>query len=81
MLEQLYLKVYHDEDIEIYINGVLAASAEGHSSSYVKMPLSPASLKALNRNGKNTIAVYCRQTLGGQMVDVGLQFSSITNQN
>ncbi len=79
-IKKLYLKVYHDEDIEIYINGILAASAKGHSSNYITMQLSPESLKALNSNGENTMAVYCRQTLGGQMVDVGLQYSTISNQ-
>jgi hypothetical protein len=28
---------------------------------------------ALFREGVNTVAVYCRQTVGGQFIDVGIQ--------
>ncbi|MFO0927114.1 MAG: DUF1793 domain-containing protein [Gemmataceae bacterium] len=67
----LHLWVHHDEDIEVYINGVLAARASGYVSEYEALPLLPASRAAL-KPGKNTIAVHCHQTQGGQYVDVGL---------
>jgi hypothetical protein len=66
---QLY--VHHDEDVEIYINGTLAASASGFVSSYEEMPMTSSGKSAL-KPGKNTIAVRCRQTSGGQYIDVGL---------
>ena len=34
--------VRHDEDIEIYINGVLAAKASGHNNSFDELELLPA---------------------------------------
>ncbi len=67
----LALWAHHDEDVEIYINGVLAARATGHTSNYDELMLNAAGRAAL-RPGRNLIAVHCRQTGGGQYIDVGL---------
>lgn len=61
----------HDEDVEIYINGVLAASATGYTDEYAALPMSDATRAAL-KPGANVIAVHCHQTIGGQSVDVGI---------
>jgi len=63
--------VCHDEDVKIYLNGVLAASAKGHVSNYRSLPIRPEALKTL-KSGRNTIAVTCHQTGGGQYIDVAL---------
>jgi hypothetical protein len=68
---RLLLVVHHDEDVAIYLNGVLAAQAPGYTTDYEEMPISPAARAAL-RPGKNLLAVHCKQTAGGQYVDVGL---------
>jgi len=68
---KLHLEIYYDEDSEIYINGVLAASPTGFSAKYVTLPISEKALKTL-RPGKNTIAIHCHQTGGGQFIDAGL---------
>ncbi|MDB6030283.1 MAG: glycoside hydrolase family 2, partial [Verrucomicrobiales bacterium] len=65
------LSVHHDEDVEIYINGVLAASASGFSTTYETLALTAAGKTALKPD-KNVIAVHCHQTRGGQYIDVGL---------
>jgi hypothetical protein len=65
------LKVHHDEDVEIYLNGVLAATAGGYTTQYENLPIH-ASARATLQPGKNLVAVRCRQTDGGQYVDVGL---------
>ncbi|MHB8900818.1 MAG: cellulase family glycosylhydrolase [Thermoguttaceae bacterium] len=68
---ELYALVHHDEDTEIYLNGVLAAEATWYNTDYDLLPVSAAAARAL-KPGLNTIAVHCRQTYGGQYVDVGL---------
>lgn len=67
----LQLFVYHDEDVEIYINGVLAARQIGFTSAYEPMPMGEAARRLLPPGAKITLAVHCHQTGGGQGVDVG----------
>lgn len=63
--------LHHDEDAEVYINGVLALQATGFARDYDSIPLTPPGKAAL-RPGKNAIAVHCRNTKSGQYIDLGL---------
>jgi len=63
------LRLYHDEDCEVYVNGRQVAAARGYTTSYVFVALSDAS--ALHA-GRNVMAVHCHQTTGGQGIDLGL---------
>ncbi len=69
--DELQAWVHHDEDVEVYINGVLAVQASGFISSYDAFPLNPEGKSAL-KPGPNLIAIHCHQTVGGQYVDFGL---------
>jgi len=71
-VSNLVVRDYHDEDVEIYINGVLAYSATGFVSSFEYKPITKEARAAIKPNGVNEIAVHCHQTTGGQFVDVGL---------
>lgn len=68
---KLNLLVKHDEDAEIYVNGVLAGTATGYSGDYKTIPMSDAARAAL-KPGQNTFAVHVHQTTGGQGIDVGI---------
>ncbi|HSY44278.1 MAG TPA: DUF4965 domain-containing protein [Candidatus Acidoferrum sp.] len=63
--------LHHDEDAEVYINGVLALKTSGFIVNYDAFPLTTAGKAAL-KPGKNMIAIHCHQTVGGQYVDFGL---------
>jgi Domain of unknown function (DUF4965)/Domain of unknown function (DUF5127)/Domain of unknown function (DUF1793)/Domain of unknown function (DUF4964) len=64
--------VFHDEDVEIYVNGVRAAAEAGFGTTYMPLPITPAALALLKPGATVTIAVHCHQTTGGQGIDVGL---------
>lgn len=64
--------VYHDEDVEIYVNGVLAAEDGGYNSSYDALEVTPAAAALLKPGAAVTIAAHVHQTTGGQGIDIGL---------
>jgi hypothetical protein len=68
---RMKLRVFHDEDTEIYLNGVLAAKLKGFVTEYIEVGLSPEAVAALQA-GTNSVAVHCHQTSGGQGIDVGI---------
>ena len=65
------LMLHHDEDTEVYLNGVLAASATGFSTDYRYLPIRREAMLKL-RKGENVIAIHCRNDGGGQAIDAGL---------
>ncbi|MDB6123100.1 MAG: Glutaminase [Pedosphaera sp.] len=70
-LQNLELWLHHDDDTEIYINGVEAMRCAGWTMNYEAFTLSAVGRAAL-KAGKNLVAVHCRQNGGGQYVDFGL---------
>jgi nickel-dependent lactate racemase len=69
--DQLDVLLKHDEDAEIYINGVLAATASGFNDVYAAIPMSTAA-RATLKPGIAVIAAHCRNTVGGQGIDIGI---------
>ncbi len=63
---------YHDGDVQVYLNGVLAASAAGVTHGYERLPMSAEARATLKPGEPNVVAVHCHQTTGGQFIDVGL---------
>jgi Domain of Unknown Function (DUF1080)/Glycosyl hydrolases family 2, sugar binding domain/Glycosyl hydrolases family 2, TIM barrel domain/Glycosyl hydrolases family 2 len=66
-----HLRVFHDDDAKVYLNGILVADLPGANAGFAYVPLTGAARLAL-RPGKNTIAVHAHQIRGGQFIDVGL---------
>jgi outer membrane protein assembly factor BamB len=70
-LPPLGLVMHHDEDAQVYLNGVLACSGRGFTAGYCEFAMTNAATKALVV-GTNVLAVRCRQTTAGQYIDAGL---------
>ena len=65
------LKIMHDDDYEIYINGQLFLAEEGVSADYKYIKLDE-SKGSLFKKGKNVIAVHCHDDGGDRFIDVGI---------
>jgi hypothetical protein len=69
---ELALLLHHDEDTEVYINGVLALKASGFNAAYQSIEIASEAHAAF-KPGKNIMAVHCHQTIGGQYLDLGIE--------
>lgn len=67
----LALRLHHDEDAEIYLNGVQIAREPRWTTGYVEVPLDNEATQAL-QSGRNVLAIHCHQNSGGQYIDAGL---------
>jgi hypothetical protein len=70
-IDKLHWLIHHDEDAEIYVNGLPAGEFSGYTVQYETRLLSKEAQGAL-KPGKNRIAIHCHQTGGGQYIDLGL---------
>ena len=71
-ISRLMLRVMHDENFDVFINGVLACNAGRSNNDYEYFPIKPEALKALRIGGENLITVYCKDTGGGRFIDAGI---------
>lgn len=70
-IEEPVIKVAHDNDVEIYVNGQFVLSQGGTSRTYKYFKLDKEKRQFL-KSGNNTLAVYCKNTGGSQYIDVGV---------
>ncbi|TWT73245.1 glutaminase family protein [Allorhodopirellula solitaria] len=66
--ESIGLRLYHDEDAEVFINGELVADLGGYTGDYQFFELPSSAV----RSGENVMAIHCHQTTGGQYIDAGI---------
>jgi hypothetical protein len=74
----LHFFIHHDEDAEVYVDGVLATQVSGYVTEYEPVSMKPKA-QGLLKPGKHVMAVHCKQTGGGQYIDVGLVDSVVSN--
>jgi hypothetical protein len=63
--------LHHDDDAEIFINGVLALRTTGATGTYEDFSFNRRGRNAV-KSGKNVIAIHCVNTGGEQYIDFGL---------
>jgi len=69
--KKLVLTIYHDEGAEVYLNGQKIREFDGHITNYTEVPLGDEATSAL-QTGRNVVSVHCKQSSGGQFIDLGL---------
>lgn len=69
-IKGLNLKIDYDDNIEVYLNGTKVYAHEGWVHKYIYIPIKNAS--SILKKGRNVLAVYIKNTAGGQHLDFGL---------
>lgn len=67
-INDLLLKLNHDDNIVVYLNGKEVYSKTGYTQSFTYLPINKADLKA----GENIIAIHLVNSAGGRFLDFGL---------
>ncbi len=78
--ETLVMELYHDEDVEVFLNGAKIFEAKGFVTDYQTIELGEQALNAL-QTGKNVIAVHCKNSGGGQFIDLSLRSGTINSKS
>ncbi|WP_215224147.1 glutaminase family protein [Echinicola shivajiensis] len=70
-LKELFLKIRHDDDIKVYLNGEQIYQLKGwiHRFDYIEIP---QNIKQGLKEKGNVLAVHIRNTGGGRWLDLGL---------
>ncbi|MBC3540030.1 glutaminase domain-containing protein [Rufibacter sediminis] len=69
--ENLYLKLSHDDNVEVYLNGEEVYRLSGWTHKYEYIPLPAAIAKKLKKEG-NVLAIHVANTAGGRWLDAGI---------
>lgn len=69
--EKLYLKLQHDDNVKVYLNGQLAYERTGWNHRFDYIPVDDA-IKSKLKKGRNVLAIHVENTAGGQHLDAGL---------
>lgn len=70
-INELFLKINHDDNIEVYLNGKKIYTKEGWTNNFQYIALSNNDKNAL-KAGSNVIAIHLINTAGGRFLDFGL---------
>ena len=68
---ELRVFMQHDDDAEVYLNGVLLTKQPGYNSKYDYFAVPAAARRAL-RLGDNVLAMHATSPQGGEYLDAGL---------
>lgn len=63
---QLFLRIHHDDDVTVWLDGKQIYKAPGWTTSYRNIPMPKLS------KGKHVLAIQCHQNSGGQYIDAGI---------
>ncbi|MDO6431928.1 DUF4965 domain-containing protein [Flavitalea sp. BT771] len=64
----LFLKLLHDDNVEVYLNGTPVYQKTGWTGKFIYIPLE----KGLLKTGSNVLAIHVANTAGGASLDAGI---------
>ncbi|WP_270087951.1 glutaminase family protein [Sphingobacterium sp. SYP-B4668] len=67
-INELFLKLNHDDNVEVFLNGKKIYDKAGWTNKFEYLPILKTDLKA----GQNVIAIHLVNTAGGRFLDFGL---------
>jgi len=70
-VQSVILSLYHDEDVQIFLNGVAVFQESAYTINYGE-PALTEDFKAALKPGKNVLAINCANTDGPGYIDAGL---------
>lgn len=70
--DHLFLKLQHDDNVSVYLNGKLVFSTKGWTSKYKYIPIPESAQILKTGNDKNVLAIHIENTAGGQSLDAGI---------
>ena len=79
-LKKLYLKLRHDDDVVVYLNGTKIYETQGWFHNFKYIPIEENIIKQL-KSKDNVLAIHIKNTAGGQWLDAGLVTEAPTMQN
>ena len=63
-----YLKLNHDDNVIVYLNGKIIYQNEGWVHEYIYLPIANEVLQ----KGENTLSIHVKNTAGGRYLDAGI---------
>ena len=70
-LNNLFLKLQHDDDVEVFINGAMVYKTKGWTSKYIYLPVSEE-IKSKLQKQKNILAIHVTNNVGSAILDAGI---------
>ncbi len=78
-LKDLYLKIQHDDNTEVYLNGKEIYEHKGWLNKYKYIPLED--FAGVLKKGTNILAIHVANTAGGAWLDAGLVMEQQPKEN
>lgn len=79
-IDKLFLKINHDDNTEVYLNGAKIYGYTGWLNKFAYIPLTDAAKQSLKK-GRNVLAIHVANTSGGAWLDAGLSTIKKQKQN
>lgn len=70
-LNNLFLKLQHDDNVAVYLNGDMVYKTVGWTHKFIYLPITDA-IKSKLKKDKNILAIHVANTAGGAELDAGI---------